>query len=400
MREVAVIRRIGDRLAWYPPGAADGPHWLDNDDERAALSAVIAQRQLTPIFAVPGEDTRLLRLPVAAEERRHLEKSLPYMLEEEIAEDVGALHFARVALDKDEFAVAVCARELMDDYRALLDPFPPVNQWLPEPLLLPWQPGEWCLVLEGERAIVRHGRCEGFAVERDLLPAMLQALAGTGDGPEAVIVYGEQQDADLALLPAELAGRAQWRRGDFYAAMLVAENPEPALNLRQGSFALRLPLDRWWRLWRAAAILFGVAVGVHLLASWADLHQLEEQNLALRGALEKSYRQVIPRGMVPRPEQQLQRQLDELSGGGGGSNFVGLLARVGSVVQANPGSSLVSINYNDKAAEMRLNILAKDYAAVERIRAGFADGGLQAVLENSSASGDQVRARLRVGGRS
>ncbi len=399
MRELAIIRLIGDRLAWYPPGAADGPHWLDSDAERAALSAAIAQRRQAAIFAVPGEDLRLLRLEVSAEERRHIDKSLPFMLEEELAEDVAELHFARLPLGKQDYAVAVCSRKHMQGYAELLADLPPVNQWLPEPLLLPWREGEWCVVLEDGHAIVRHGRCEGFSAERDLLPVMLAAMEQSAGAPSAIVVYGQRQEEDLALLPESLAHLAQWRRGGFYEAGLVAENPEPALNLRQGEFAQRLPLERWWRTWRVAAMLFGVAVLVHLLASWMDLRQLEARNLELRGALEQSYRRVIPRGMVPQPEQQLRRQLAELSGGGQGSDFVSLLASVGAVIGDNPGTSLVSINYNDRAAEMRLNILAKDYEAVEHIRAGFSSGGLQATLENSSAQGDQVRARLRVGGR-
>ena len=47
-----------------------------------------------------------------------------------------------------------------------------------------------------------------------------------------------------------------------------------------------------------------------------------------------------------------------------------------------------------------MNILASDYEAVEQIRAGINKAGLEAVMENSSAQGDRVRARLRVGERS
>lgn len=399
MREVAIIRMVGDRLAWYPPGAGDGVRWLDVDAERNALAASISQRRQAAIFAVPGEDLRLLRLTVAPEERRHLDKSMPFMLEEQLAEDVDALHFARVSLDVGEIAVAVCAQERMDAYSEALAALPPVGQWLPEPLLLPWRDGEWCLVLEGARAIVRYGYCEGFCVERELLPTLLQSLLQSGDVPRQVVVYGERQEADLALLPAELEVQPQWRRGDFYTALLVAEQPGPLLNLRQGAFSRRLPLERWWRQWRSVAALFAGAFVLHLLAGWADLRQLEAQNLALRTGIEQSYRRVIPRGMVPEPERQLRRQLDELGGTAGGSGFSTLIARVGDVVSENPGSSLVSINYNDRAAEMRLNILAADYEEVERIRAGFVDAGLEASLENSSAQGEQVRARLRVGGR-
>ena len=76
------------------------------------------------------------------------------------------------------------------------------------------------------------------------------------------------------------------------------------------------------------------------------------------------------------------------------------MERVGGVIADSEGTSIVSINYNDKAAEMRLNIVAQDYGAVEQVRAGINKAGLEASMENSSAQGEQVRARLRVGERS
>jgi type II secretion system protein L len=137
-----------------------------------------------------------------------------------------------------------------------------------------------------------------------------------------------------------------------------------------------------------------------LLVTAADYWQLQRENIALRTAVQDSYRQAYPRGAVVDAEKQLRRQLDALRGSGQSSGFVSLLERVGSVIAARPGTAIASINYSDKSGEMRLNILASDYEAVEQIRAGINKAGLEAIMENSSAQGDQVRARLRVGERS
>ena len=399
MREVVVVRLIDGRLAWYPPGASDGAKLLDQTAEQENLRSVISQRKLTPVFAVPGEDLRLLSLQIAAEERRHLARSLPFMLEEELSEDISSLHFASVPRDKLDYAVAICSREKMESYQTLLSQFPGVNQWLPEPLLLPWNPGEWCLVVEGERAIVRVGDSEGFAVELQMLNMMLEAVKLQAGAPEAIVIYGRDQSAETALVPEELQAAVQWRQGDLYAAMMISEMPAQPLNLRQGEWAVRLPLERWWQQWRVAAILFGAAVAIHMLATWTDYRQLEQENLALRGAVQETYRQAFPRGAVVDAEKQLRRQLDSMTGSSQASGFVGLVAQVGDVVTTADGS-IVSINYNEKAGEIRLNLLAADYEAVERIRSGFVENGLQATLENSSAQDDRVRARMRVGGRS
>jgi type II secretory pathway component PulL len=49
---------------------------------------------------------------------------------------------------------------------------------------------------------------------------------------------------------------------------------------------------------------------------------------------------------------------------------------------------------------MRLNIVAADFDAVERVRADINRAGLVAEMESSSADGARVRARLRVGDKS
>ena len=49
---------------------------------------------------------------------------------------------------------------------------------------------------------------------------------------------------------------------------------------------------------------------------------------------------------------------------------------------------------------MRMNIVAANYEAVEKVRENINSAGLQAVMESSSAQGNKVRARLRVGERS
>lgn len=400
MQNICVIRLVDEQLAWYPPGSGEGPQWLDTAPARENLRAALAQRRVNLCFAVPGADVRLLPLSVSPEEKKHIGKSLPFMLEEQVAADIDELHFASCSLDKSQLGVGICALDRMLDWQARLQDYPGINQWVPEPLLLPWQPGEWCLVLDGEQVIVRTGACDGFSIERALAPALLSSAMQEGAPPQAVIVYGTDQAADTALLPADLQGAVQWRRGNLHAALLLSDQAQKPLNLLQGAFAPRLPLERWWRQWRPVAAVFALAFALQLIVTYADYHKLQTQNLALRTAVQDSYRKAYPKGAVVDAEKQLRRQLDALRGSAQSSGFVSLMERVGGVIASRPGTSIASINYNDKGDEMRMNIVAVDYAAVEQVREDMNKAGLQAVMESSSAQGDRVRARLRVGERS
>jgi len=400
VRNTAVVRLVEGRLAWYPPGAGVEPLWLDQDSAVDKLRATLAQRRVKVCFVPPGADVRVTSVAVAPEEKKHLGKSLPYMLEEQFAADVDKLHFAYCALDNDRVAVAIAARSRMEEWQSLLADFPGIRQWLPEPLLLPWQFGEWCLVLEGDNAIIRVGECEGCSVERHLVAPLLQAVLGESGEPQAVIVYGGDQEADTVLLPLALHDRVQWRRGTLCAALLLSETGELNLNLLQGDFAARLPLGVWWRQWRAVAMVFAAVLLMQLAAAFTEYRSLAGQNLALRGAVEQSYRKAFPEGAVVDAEKQLRRQLDVLGGTGQSSGFVSLMDRVGGAIAGMPGTSIASINYNDKGNEMRLNIIAADFAGVEQLRSRINEAGLEAIMESSSTQGTRVSARLRVTERS
>jgi type II secretion system protein L len=349
------------------------------------------------VFACPGAELRLLELAVTPEERRHIVSSLPFMLEESLATDLDVQHFARMALDKHCYAVAIVDRARMHDWEEALGDFAQGLPWVPEPLLLPWQSGEWTLLLEDASALLRYGRSAGTRIELPLLPALLEALAAESP-PSRVVIYGENETADRARLPGALSVPVEWRRGGFGAALLLNDTEQVPLNLRQGEFAAQLPYDRWWAQWRKLAAVMLVALLAHMLSGWLDYRRLERENLVLRSEIQSVYREVNPRGAVVDAQKQLERQLAALGGADAGGSFTRMLSPLASQIAGRSDTVLASLNYSQRNAELRVNLLAPDFAEVEALRAALRDAGFDASLESSSRSGERVRARLRIGG--
>ncbi len=398
MQDCAVIRLIEGRLAWYAPGDGDTLRYLDEVDAKEQLSVLAAQAGTQLIFAAPGGDVRLQNIDINPDEKKHIEKSLPYMLEEELISDVDSMHFTSSFEGKSTLRVAACLRSKMHYWAGLLTDFPAISLWLPEPLLLPWQSGEWTLVIESNSAIVRLGEFEGFTVELELLPVMLDsAMAERSDQPKTIVVYGQRQEDDVARVPEALKSAVQWRKGGLGAALLLRDETQNPLNLLQGEFALRLPFTRWWKQWRTAAAVIGLAFCLQLVATYTEFVNLQQENTQLRAAVEESYRKANPRGAMVDAEKQLSRQLAALQGSAHSGGFVSLMSRLGEVIHANPGTSIASINYSDKADEVRMNISANNFEAVEAIRTAMNQAGLSAKTESSSAQGESVRARMRIG---
>jgi general secretion pathway protein L len=398
LQDCAVIRLKEERLVWYQPGAGDSEQFLDDEVVRDQLQAAIREPGYTICFAVPGVDTRLCQLTISKEERKHLEKSLPFMLEEDLVGDIEDSHFAWTLHDKLELIVAVCSKSNMHHWQGIVADFPGVNRWLPECMLLPWQSGEWCVLIEEGLAVVRSGLYAGLSIEKDMLPFVLAAAIKEGaELPQAIIVYGQDQEKDTALIPEEIRDRVQWRRGELGSALLLAQSPSLSPNLLQGEFAVRLPLARWWKQWRTVAAVIALAFCAQLAATYAEFASLQSENQALRLAVEQIYRKAYPKGALVDAEKQLNRQLGALQGSTQASGFVSLISKVGKVISTTPGTTISSMNYSDKSDEVRLNITANNYEVVDEIRTALNRAGMSATMESSNAQGEKVQARMRVG---
>ncbi len=83
-----------------PPGAGEQPLPLESGEAVAALREKQLRLGWSLCFAVPAVAVRLQRMVIAADEKKHFAQSLPFTLEEEVAEDVDRLHFAAAELDR------------------------------------------------------------------------------------------------------------------------------------------------------------------------------------------------------------------------------------------------------------------------------------------------------------
>lgn len=345
------------------------------------------------VFAAPADTVRLYSRHIAPDEAKHLAKALPYLLEDEVIDDVDDLHFAYQPIDDEQYLIAIVRNEQMHEWQAAL-PEQWQGRWLPEALLLPWQPGEVCIVMESDSAIVRFGQWTGTRIERSLIAPL---LAGLDAEPTAIIIYGQQQTEDTDAVPEHLQSLVQWRQGNLGSALLLAQDA-PAFDLRQGRFAPRLPLGRWWHLWQRVAMAAGVALVLQLGADLAQYQRLKADNTRIRQAIQDSYRQANPKGAVVDVEKQLDRQIAEFNPSSTAVAFTPLLAAITAGLAEQGGISLSTVNFSASSGEVRLDLTAADFAAVEALRQLLGRRGLDATLETSSSRDELVRARLRVAG--
>ncbi len=373
----------------------DTPLPLATPDGMAQLNALIQNDRNSVVFAFPSEQATLLTHRVAKAERKLLTQSLPYSLEDWLAEDIDELHFAHRWLNENEVTVAVVRKILMDEWQH--EPtISPVAKWVPDTLLLPVSADQWVVVVEGNRCLVRVSEQQAFVCQPDLLNVFLSASLDSG-APMSIVAYC-QTEAELPELEPALKQLILVRKGGWLDAVMMGREVSTPLNLRQGRYAPILPWAKWWQHWRWVAATFFGAVLIQGVLSYSQWQQAQSVNVEIRRDIETRYREVYPQGAIVDAEKQLERQLRSLRGDAQSGGFMSLLEQAGAVLNSVPGTQLINLNYTDRNGQLGLTLMATDFDALENLRSKLSSAGLKVELENSNAQGDQVRARVRVGG--
>lgn len=382
---VLVIQRLSVGDSALPVAGPDG---------MALLNAFLEHDRNSVVFAVPSERVTFLERTVERAERKLLAQSLPYSLEERLAEDVDELHFAHRWLSEERIAVSVIRKSVLEEYQQ--EPaIAALSHWIPDVLLLPSNTGQWVIVVEQDRCLARLSDSQAFVCHPNLLDTFLASSLAEGS-PAAVSIYLDQQ-AEMPEMSTALPVTPLVRKGSWTDAVLMGEGVLDSLNIRQGTFVAQLPWFEWWTQWRwVAACVLGALV-LQGTVTYADLTLAQAQNLDLRRAIETTYRQVSPQGALVDPEKQLERQLRALRGDGQRTGFIELLSRTGAVLNGVDQTQIVTINYSDRNEQLGLTVTVADFESVEKIRSELVKAQLTVEIENSTQSGDGVRARLRVG---
>jgi general secretion pathway protein L len=129
------------------------------------------------------------------------------------------------------------------------------------------------------------------------------------------------------------------------------------LDLLQGPYSPRTHLHKWLRPWRAAAILAGLCLGLHVAQQLTEYGQLRQEHAALRVAMEALYREAVPSARkIVNPRVQMQTRLEELRGDRHGAQapFLELLFKGGGALRSFTNINLRGLSYSTNQLELNL----------------------------------------------
>ncbi|HOW76606.1 MAG TPA: type II secretion system protein GspL [Candidatus Competibacteraceae bacterium] len=338
--------------------APDQAEWLrpDGEIQRGALAELASQAGSVRLMLVaPGEAVTLHRIPLPGRKRTLWTRAVPYALEDQLIDDIEALHFALGQTpDGDGLPVATVDHHVLRGWletcaQAGLMPVAVI----PDLLLLPWQEGDWSVLPDGQRIVVRIGRWAGFVTEPETLDWFLnQALVEAGDAkPQWLRIYGSPPPVTL-----DIEWQVENEPSGLLQCFAAGYRAETVLNLLQGPYSRQTPWKRWLRPWRATAILAGVWLSVQGVGLVYEHGRLQQEQIALRAAIEQVYKDAVPGSTrIVNPRVQLETRLRELTPvGASGGAFLELLYQGGQPLANFPDITLRGLSYREGQLDLAL----------------------------------------------
>jgi len=403
--ERIVIRFSADQFEWLVVNARGRPLSGLGRGGGEELAGRCRRRQV--ILLVPGADVLLTRVTLPTRNATGIARALPYAVEDQLAEDVDALHFARGPQDAaGAMPVAVIRRQRLDHYLETLDRLGiRPDRVYAAPLLLPWQENTWSILLEDGKALLRYGHDQGMELETDCLAPIVDRLLREHDAedmPRLKIWYSGEREPDtgeLAMTGCEIDVVPVPETGMALLASALAKNTP--FDLLQGAYRQQGVDLLSFRPWRPALVLLALAMLVQLGGMGYQHWLLRGETRALEQEIQTLFRSAFPDAgrLVPGRELVLAKQkLAQLRRqyGQGADPFLSLLYASGEVLRQERGLRLVGMSFKNGVLHLRLK--GRDLSQFEELKEKLLQGGadLEVKVLSAVARKDGVDGRIMV----
>ena len=417
MAEILYIRlgsRAQDEISWLifnnleqeiiASGALEGAKQLSDLTDKA-------QQRVVKVF-VPGCDVLLKRLTVPTKSYRAMQSAVPYMLEDELAQDVDELFFAYADISHNNSDhncfVAVTQRAQMQQWLLWLADANIITKSIqPDVLAMPYVNEQWTAIAlhpnrvsstpntpsQATQVIVRQGEWQGFVLDNDAwqftLQHMLSAeqthLSKQPQYPLTLNTYSPlpllassaytdtktDANTDTPTTLAQPNITVVNAEEELPLALLAQHSQHSSFNLLQGEFKKnerRSPHINNW-LWAAgfAACALLMNVGYKSAQFW----QLSAQQAQVEAQIIARYQKAFPqakRVRIGTIKSQLNNALSQLGGVTEQVGFLAMLSQVQPAFAKVPSLKPDSLKFDGKRQELRVQAIADDYQHFERFK--------------------------------
>ncbi|MDO6425710.1 type II secretion system protein GspL [Thalassotalea sp. 1_MG-2023] len=348
------------------------------------LSTKAVHREVVVIL--PSSDVTLKQLNVPAKSKKAMQLAAPFVIEDDVAQDVDSLFFAYANFSSAE---GNCPLAFVEKYK--------MTHWLtqlatasiqadfviPEVLAMPPADDRWQTIALGNQVIIRKGQWQGCTIDEPLWPHMLSIWLNADENIaiDAFSPIPHQADnIDINYLPEELP-----------LALMAQHLDTRNFTMLQGEYAAKKERSSLAKTWGLVAGIALLALVLNVAGKAITLMQLNSQIAAVETSVIERYKHAFPqtqRVRIATVKSQLRRQLSTIQGVDNNGDFLALLMQLQPVFAQVPTLKPENLRYDGKRKELRMQATAKGYQDFEKFNAALAPNFTvsQGALNNQGTS--------------
>ena len=367
-------------------------------------AAAAAEGKHLVVF-VPSTEVNLASIDLKAKSHKQMMAAAPYMLEEELSEDVENLHFALATIDKKEGKqlVGVISDELIAKlYQAISEHSYLSAAVVPQTLSIPYAGETWSLFIQGDAATLRTGEYDGYGIDiinlHEILSVEKAAFRQQHEQDVNLVEYDFHADSKQDDLQA---GELDAAGGDREALALIGRywlDHQGMLNLLQGSCQVKAEMPGTLKQWLIAASLMGISLLLFIANMAVTNQQLSAHTRQLEQAMRSTYTEIFHDEPATEPATAMRKRLIAMreSRGGPVTPFLQFVAASAEELLKDKQSSVVRMSYNNRRLEVDIETTAFDKleALQQKIASDVISVDLKAVTNNKG----KVNGRLVLAG--
>ena len=388
--------------------------WCVCDDKGAVVGqadhgtfeqAAKAAERRRVVMVVAGTELLMEEADVPGANQAKALKAIPYMLEEQLAQDVEASHFAFGNKQANgRIPVAVISKQSFAWIRELAESSKlNVQEIIPEILALPFFNDRWTLMTNGGHASLRVSSSKGFSCDTEMLP-MLLANAIEGASPEEIdneVLRTRHFSCgrdEYRLLPEVKAELVRTEVALFAQGLSQYKKSSDKINLLQGDYGKTEALGKAWKPWRVPAALAALLLALWGGTSFLQFQQLGKEDARLKDEMAGTLKQAFPNVRNPErdPLRQMRSRLKADTGTGiDDTSFVVMMSAVGVALKQLKEPTVNSINF--KRGQLDIVLEAESLQDVDKLKSSLErENQLIANVQSAAKERERIKARLRV----
>lgn len=409
MEETIIIYIQTNLLDVLDDGESHFVKWIKLDSEgnpitrgaEARLEQVSSVTQNAHVIVLlPLQQMLLSIVNTRARKSKHLQKAIPFALEDEVADDIENLHFALGRrYGENDYPVAVIEKVTLDSVLETLASagvYPDILT--ADVFALPFREGSWTILVEDDRALVRTSKFQGFTIDLHNLQQMLtSSLRQAEITPSELNIYrcdSPQSGVKSFTFPINTNELDDCPPGLFADGL----DENECINLLQGSYQKKDKKHRQFAPWKIAAILFGVWVGLSMVSVLIDHARFSKEEKRLDAQIEQELRQTFPDiqnvtagNARIKMEARLRNFIADTTSNSY-AGFMELLALSGESMQQAGNITINTMNYRD--GKLNVNVNSPDVQALDKVKQLLKTKNYFADIQSANTQGAIIEAQL------